>query len=83
MNEFRATPPKDDSALPVPTPKGPGRSTASIEGLHRTSKLPVAADSRGRAPGLAGLAGIYTELNVDGLLDSMNQQVLDSLNGGV
>lgn len=82
MNEFRATPPKDDSALPVPTPDGSELRTSSTAGLPSTFGVPFSVDSRGRAPGLAGIAGVYRSIG-DKWLEAMNKQIVDSLKGGV
>ena len=82
MNEFRATPPKDDSTLPVPTPDGSGDSTVRIAHIHGASALSVSANRGGRAPGMASIAGIYRSIG-DKWLEAMNKQIVDSLKGGV
>ena len=82
MNEFRATPPKDDSTLPVPTPDGSELRTSSTAGLPSTFGVPVSADRGGRAPGLASIAGVYRSIG-DKWLEAMNKQIVDSLKGGV
>ena len=88
MNEFRATPPKDDQSPPIPPAKGcelrtVGNGSVCGAGQGEAAAIvPVPNDTGGRQYSLGGLAGAYRAIG-DKWLEALNKQVVDSLKGGV